>query len=228
MAEYSGTENLEVMAEAVNYNRYLASLILVNARPGDRVLDIGAGIGTFARELAARGYDVHCVEPDPVQAACITAAGLDVSTDVENIRDGTIDFIYTLNVLEHIEDDTAALRQWRAKLKPGGRILIYVPAFPVLFSSMDRKVGHFRRYTRAELESKVSASGFDVIESRYADSLGFLATLLYKAVGNDSGSVNRRALVAYDRVAFPLSRLGDRVFGRAFGKNVVLTATRAG
>ena len=227
MKGYSGTDNLEVMAEAVNYNRFLASLIRDQAREGDRIVDIGAGIGTFARQLTSGGYDVHCIEPDPLQAASIAAAGLKVSAGLESIADASIDFIYTLNVLEHIEDDRAALRQWCDKLRPGGRILIYVPAFPVLFSSMDRKVGHFRRYTRSELESKVSDSGFDVVESRYADSVGFLATLLYKAVGNDSGSINRRALVTYDRIAFPVSRLGDHLLGRAFGKNLLLRATRA-
>src|SRR5689334_21663708 len=99
------------------------------------------------------------------------------------------------------------------KLKKGGRLLVYVPAFQILFSSMDRKVGHVRRYTRQDLAEKVTAAGFRVVDNSYVDSIGFFVTLLYKLIGSDSGDINRKALIIYDRVLFPLSRLLDRVFG---------------
>ena len=97
------------------------------------------------------GYRVHCIEPDKRHASSLANAGLPVATTLEEIKDCSCDYIYSLNVLEHIEDDVMALRQWYQKLKPGGRILVYVPAFQLLYSSMDRKVGHFRRYTRRAL-----------------------------------------------------------------------------
>ena len=74
--------------------------------------------------------------------------------------DASFNYIYTLNVLEHIEDDAAALRSLHAKLTDGGKLLIYVPAFPVLYTSMDAKVGHVRRYTRDTLMTRVTAAGF--------------------------------------------------------------------
>jgi hypothetical protein len=79
------------------------------------------------------------------------------------------------------------------------------------FSAMDRKVGHWRRYRRGESADKVADAGFKIIASRYADSLGFLASLIYKWQGNDSGDINRGALKAYDRFVFPLSRPPGRV-----------------
>jgi hypothetical protein len=91
---------------------------------------------------------------------------------------------------------------------------------------MDKKVGHFRRYTRATLAARVRAAGFEVTRSEYVDSAGFLASLLFKAFGNDSGAINRGALLVYDRRVFPLSRLADRLCRRAFGKNVCLVARR--
>ena len=228
MSEFTGTENLEVMADAVNYNGFLVSLIHNEARPGERLVDFGAGIGTFARVLAAEGLQIHCIEPDSRQLARILESGLPASPDLTCLKDESVDLLYTLNVLEHIEDDIAALHACHEKIRPGGRILIYVPAFPILYSSMDKNVGHLRRYTRAELAEKISAAGFDVIKNEYVDSAGFLASLFFKVFGNDSGTINRGALLVYDRYVFPLSRLADRVFNRLFGKNVLLIARRPG
>jgi SAM-dependent methyltransferase len=227
MNVYEGAENLEVMASAVNYNQFLTQLILSRAKPGDRMLDFGAGIGTFANRVREAGYSVTCVEPDIAQADRVARSGIPVVGQLDQIVDHSVDYIYTLNVLEHIEDDVAALRELGQKLSPGGRILIYVPAFKILFSSMDRRVGHHRRYTLPGLRTAVEAAGLSVEQGRYADCLGFFATLVYKFFGDDSGQIDERALVAYDRIAFPLSRLADIVFGRFFGKNVFLVATRS-
>ena len=227
MNDYTGTENLEVMAEAVNYNRFLLSLIRAQARPGDRIADIGAGIGTFARALASEGHDITCVEPDPGQSRVIVDAGLPVVADAAALTDEGFDFIYSLNVLEHIDDDDAAAATWVRKLKPGGRMLIYVPAFQMLYSSMDRQVGHCRRYRRRSLAEVMRHAGLRVDRVRYADSAGFFATLAFKAVGNDSGAIDKRALVTFDRLVFPLSRLADKGLDRILGKNVVLTGVRA-
>ena len=226
MSEYSGTENLELMVEAVNYNAFLVSLIRNEARAGETVLDFGAGIGTFANALALNGHNVQCIEPDQRQRERILQAGLIAYEDIRNVSDQSVDLLYSLNVLEHIEDDVAALRACYEKMKPGGRVLIYVPAFQVLYSSMDKLVGHCRRYTRGDLGEKMHLAGFEVIKNEYVDSAGFLASLLFKAFGSDSGTINRKALIAYDRYAFPISRLLDRASNRLFGKNVLLLAQR--
>ncbi len=227
MSEYSGTENLEVMADAVNYNSFLVSLIQNEARPGEKVVDFGAGIGTFAKTIAGTGHAVHCIEPDLRQLARILESGLPASPDLAGFEDRSVDLLYTLNVLEHIENDVGVLQTCHQKIKPGGRILIYVPAFQILYSSMDKNVGHIRRYTRAELAEKVRLAGFDVVRNEYVDSAGFLASLLFKVFGNDSGTLHRGALITYDRYLFPLSRLADRIFNQLFGKNVFLIARRS-
>jgi hypothetical protein len=162
------------------------------------------------------------VEPDPGQAAVLSASGLAVFHSLDQVGDGSQDYIYALNVLEHIEDDRAALNRLYGKLKQGGSLLIYVPAFEILYSSMDRRVGHRRRYTRRGLEQLARNAGFRIVEARYADSLGFFASILYKWVGGGSGTINRRALLAYDRAIFPLSRVADGLLSRVFGKNVLL------
>ena len=223
---YTGLENLEVMREAENYNRYLQSLVETYAGAAKRVIDFGAGNGTFAIPCAAAGFDVTAVEPDDQLRAMLVRAGIAALADAEALPNEAFHYAYTLNVLEHIEADVEALRTLRTKLVPGGRLFVYVPAFPLLFTSMDAKVGHVRRYTRATLRASLSAAGFEIRTIRYADSLGFAATLLFKAIDDGRGDVNRRLLRLYDRLAFPVSRVLDALTHRWFGKNLLALALK--
>jgi len=223
---YSGIDNLEVMREAVNYNRFLVHLILKNVRSGYRIADFGAGSGTFAAPVRAAGHDVTCIEPDPSLGKHLSSLGFDVENDLEAIPDGSLDYLYSLNVLEHIAEDVKVIDLWSRKLRPGGRLLVYVPAFDLLFSAMDRKVGHFRRYRRARLVGLLQNAGLAIDRCRYVDSLGFPATLAYKLLGGSSGDVSLATLVLYDRIAFPLSRFFDFFLDQIGGKNLYAVATK--
>lgn len=225
--EYSGRDNLDVMAEAQNYNRYLTHLILHwFEKKNGHLVDFGAGGGTFAVQVAQAGFDVSCVETDPVLSDMLRRKGLRVESALDAVPDASLAGIYSLNVLEHIEDDDAILSLWHRKLAPGGRLLVYVPAFAVLFSSMDRKVGHHRRYRKSGLVRQIERAGFELDTVRYADSLGFLAALLYRLTDGGKGDINPRMLRIYDRWVFPVSRLLDLAFGRLFGKNVYARAVK--
>jgi SAM-dependent methyltransferase len=225
-AAYQGTDNLEVMAEARNYNRFLVALVMQHRGSARRAVDFGAGIGTLARRVRDLGLDVLCVEPDARQRETIRGSGMQVVGGLEDVADGSLEYVYSLNVLEHIADDAAALRLVARKLAPGGRLLVYVPAFQLLFTSMDRKVGHYRRYRRGQLEALAVGAGLTVTSSRYADSLGLFATLAYKLVGSAGGDLDRRSIVAFDRLVFPVSRLLDRAVDRLWGKNAYVVAVK--
>src|SRR5262252_67833 len=146
--EYPGISVLEVMVEAKNYNHYLASLIDIHLQLNFRVLDFGAGAGTFALPLLRRGVELTCVETDATLGARLRDAGATVVVGLDDIPDESMDLIYTLNVLEHISDDAAAVRALSTKLKSGGTLLVYVPAFEILYSLFDAEIGHLRRYRR--------------------------------------------------------------------------------
>jgi SAM-dependent methyltransferase len=228
--EYTGTSHLEVMHEALKYNSFLVSLILNRTQSPQKMLDIGAGLGTLAEKIREAGHTVVCMEPDAQQAARLKAKGFEVHTSLDDLPDESFDWIYAFNVLEHIADDRQALKAWSMKLKKhnrgGGGMLIYVPAFEILFSSMDREVGHFRRYRKKDLTEKIRQAGLSpAANARYADSLGFWAALLYKLI-NKSGRINRKNLLFYDRYCFPLSRIGDRLLDKLFGKNVFVIAEK--
>lgn len=222
---YSGRDNLEAMKQATRYNAFLVNLIRSHAA-GKRVLDHGAGAGTFARPVAAGGANVVCMEPDDGLRDALAQSGLEITASLADIEEGSVDYAYTLNVLEHIRDDGQAITELYRCLKPGGRLLVYVPAFQVLYSQMDTHVGHFRRYRRKPLVKLLEAAGFEVMSARYVDSLGFFATLVYKLIGDKSGGVSPGSVAFYDSVVFPVSRVIDVLTLGSFGKNLAVVAAR--
>jgi len=225
---YSGVENLEIMQEARNYNRYLLDTVRKHAPNSGRIVDFGAGNGEFIVPMCALGFDVTAVEPDELLRGRLLEKGVRAVDGPQQLPDGSLAYVYTLNVLEHIEDDVAALRQLHSKLAARGSLFIYVPAFPILYTSMDARVGHVRRYTRATLVASVRSAGFVVEQVTYVDSIGFFAALLFKLTANKDGKVGRTAVKLYDRLIFPLSRAMDLVARHWFGKNLLLVARKPG
>ena len=222
---YSGRDNLEAMKQATRYNDFLVKLVRTNAI-GNTVLDHGAGAGTFAKPIARAGKRVLCMEPDEGLREELADSGLDVAASLEDVETQSIDSAYTLNVLEHIEDDAGAVAELYRCLRPGGRLFVYVPAFEVLFSQMDRHVGHFRRYRRPALVALLQDAGFAVSSAHYVDSIGFLATLVYRLIGDRSGSVSPGQVAFYDSIVFPVSRVVDFVVAGSVGKNLAVVATK--
>ena len=218
--EYTGLEILQILQEARNYNRYLADLCERAAGQTRDALDFGAGIGTFAELIRDRGFAVRCVEADAHLAERLRHNGFETFIDLSSIADSSTDYVYTLNVFEHIEDDRSVLQTLAAKLRLGGRLLVYVPAFEFLWSALDDRVQHHRRYTRTTLRDLLTSAGLQVEECRYADSLGYLAALLFKLAGNREGNLSPTAVRAYDRFAMPFSIALDKVACRFLGKNV--------
>ena len=217
--QYSGVDILESLESAHNYNDYLTRLIRGSAESTD-LIDFGAGIGTFSKRLRTAGYNVKCVEPDPVQRRRLEEQGFDTFENITAVADNSASFVFSLNVFEHIRDDSVALREIRQKLKSGGVLLIYVPAFACLWTWLDEKVCHHRRYTKKTLRRLVEQEGFVVEDARYADSLGFIATFVFRLLNKNVSALTATSISFYDKWLFAPSRVLDRLFGRWFGKNV--------
>jgi SAM-dependent methyltransferase len=213
------------MEEAVHYNRFLISELARWAAGLHQVLDFGAGNGRFALALRERGIEVAAVEPDPVLAESIRARGVPAFAGLEELGERRVDGIYSINVLEHLEDDRSVLSAFRHRLGSGGRLFLYVPAFPILFSANDARVGHLRRYRHRELVARVREAGFEIERARHVDSLGFAAGLAYRLFGRRDGGLDPAKVRLYDAAVFPLSRRLDRLCDRFIGKNLLLRAT---
>jgi hypothetical protein len=130
------------------------------------------------------------------------------------------DTIIYVNVLEHIEDDAGELEKVYETLAAGGHCLIFVPAFMSLYGAFDEKVGHFRRYTKNELEEKAGRAGFKVVKSRYFDFAGIFPWYIkYKLLKLDS--LKGGAVTAYDKFAVPVTKQFERFLKFPAGKNIL-------
>jgi len=167
-----------------------------------------------------------CLEHEPALMAMLQAAGFVLYESLESIAPESLYGIYTLSVLEHIENYREILSSLHDCIRPGGQLYIYVPAFQSLFSAMVQKVGHVRRYLLTKLVGKYQKATSKVMAGGYVDILGFLASLAYRMLGTGDGTLNGNTVRLYDRYVFPMSRMLDTLTSHYFGKNVWVHARR--
>lgn len=225
--QYTGDDYLAALENAKNYNAYIASEIAKFLRNEDeKIIDFGAGTGMLARIVQAKtGKCIQCLEPADNLQSFHPNGTLKSLQEVDN---GAVDFIYSSNVLEHIQDDKAIIADMERVLRHGGRLVLYLPAFSYLFSAMDRKVGHYRRYNKRMIKALFDGGSWTIKKLRYVDCLGFPGTLWFKAFGPRGGEFRRTPLLFYDRAVFPLSRALDIATGGIlFGKNILACAEKA-
>jgi SAM-dependent methyltransferase len=229
--QFGFSEHLETGRAADNYNRWIAEQFTPYV--GERVLEVGCGVGTLSEHWVDRtafvGIDTEaeCIEKCAQRFADrpgarfvhdrVGAAGW-----VQRWAEHRPDTIVAVNVLEHIRDDLEALRGWRDILRAngGGHICIFVPAFEFAYSAFDRRYGHYRRYTKESLRDKLLDAGLDLEALRYFNLPGLLAWWSTFVLLRRTGSVPAE-LGLYDRVIVPLTRRIERLFPPPFGNSVV-------
>ena len=219
--QYRGHDILDLLKEARNYNRWLTDQVIAAKPPGaTKIVDLGAGRGTFAEMLRARGLEIICVEPDRENQIILHERGFSVHPMIDQEEPESIGYVYTLNVLEHVPADEELVRAVFSRLCSGGRLFIFVPAFPILWSRLDDYVEHQLRYRRAPMVAMIRRVGFILERARYADCLGFFAALLFGR--GAEVEISPRSIWLYDRLLFPVSRFLDPVLGQFFGKNLAV------
>ena len=229
---YEG-QDLEALADMPNYTRWL----LTPFRPhlGGRVIEVGAGIGNVSTRWVDDAREALLVEPAAnlhvtlaerlggrphVRTACALLEEIDPA-----LLTLPFDSALMVNVLEHIEDDANTLGRLHQLLAPEGRLLLFVPALPFLYGSLDALVHHCRRYTAASLRAVVESAGFEVEALRYCDALGILPWLvmgrLLKRRRFDAGGVH-----LYDRLGVPLTALVEDRIVPPLGKSLWCVARK--
>jgi SAM-dependent methyltransferase len=233
--DYAGPE-LVAMAEARNYYRWI--LGRCRGQIGRVVLEHGAGIGTLSELLLTESIEKLLVlEPAenllPALRARLTSwgdrvevIGSTLEDAVDHLQSRAIDTVISVNVLEHIERDVATLQAMWKILIDGGRVMVFVPALPWLYGSMDRTFGHVRRYRKEELCGKLRQSGFEVVECRFFNLLGIASWAF-------TGRILRRptldpAMVRfYDRFVIPVVSRVETLSRPPIGQNLLVVARKA-
>lgn len=147
------------------------------------VLDVGCGSGRNMRLLSRYADCVVGLDRSPVALRLAAQEGLPtMRADAKAIPlpDGSVDLLSALDVLEHLEDDLAALREFRRVLKPEGLLLVAVPAYRFLWSEHDEALMHRRRYIASELHARLNRCGFRLIKRSYAVFFAFCPIVAYR------------------------------------------------
>jgi SAM-dependent methyltransferase len=230
---YSGRE-LDALAEARNYYDWISGRFAPYL--GERIVEAGAGIGTFTAHLLARAPGARVLALEPAEnnhphLARRFAGDLRVTVRHgyldETVEAGAADSVVAVNVMEHVEDDGAFLRAAFRALAPGGHVLLFVPALPALFGTLDRAVDHWRRYTRAGLLRRLHEAGLVPVDVRYMNLPGVAAWWL-------AGKVLRRTTVSardartYDRWVVPWVRAVESRIAPPLGQSLLAVARRPG
>lgn len=173
-------------------SRILLTLLEPRLAPGARVLDAGCGTGLLLSQLPEglrlAGLDLS---PRALEHAARRLPGAELRPgslpgDL-SFTEASMDWILLTDVLEHVEDDAAALAALARLLAPGGRLLLTVPAFPFLWTRHDTEHGHFRRYTRARLRARLQEAGFTIERLTFYNTLLFPAVLAVRALKRITG-----------------------------------------
>jgi glycosyltransferase involved in cell wall biosynthesis len=180
-----GSQILARLARAPRFNAWMADFI----RPycGQSILEIGSGVGNLTQALIPRrryvASDVNPLYLETLGALTkdrpyLSARYCDVTDLASFPQDGRFDTLICLNVLEHVDSDRQALQNIRSVIESTGRAIVLVPQGPWNFGTLDRVLGHQRRYTRETLTRLAAEGGFEVVELREFNRIGTLAWLL--------------------------------------------------
>ncbi len=163
-------------------------LPLVEQLPVGRVIEVGCGSGALLRELAQRGHECLGLEtsPDAVEVAGQMLSGFPKAQVLAKAGadwDGTADLLMAFEVLEHIENDHGALKDWVRWLKPGGKVVLSMPAHMAMWSQRDAWAGHYRRYGKTDMVKLAEAAGLTIDK---LECYGFPLSNLTHWLGNVS------------------------------------------
>jgi len=218
---------LEGLATAVNHRRWFVELAIPYL--GDHPIEVGSGLGDYALEWAPHFDRFTATEADPDRLVELKERlHGHPSIDVRELllpTDEVADYsaAVSYNVLEHIEDHVGALKSMATLVRPGGRIILIVPAFMFAMSPVDIATGHVRRYTKKTMRAAMEEAGLQIEKLHYANALGligyYMATSVFKLTPKEGPMVK-----FYDRLVLPVTKGAESLVRPPFGQSVFVVA----
>lgn len=232
--DQEGLETLETIAKAHRFNRWMYETVAKQLIPGN-VLEVGSGIGNISREFLNAGYELTVSDIRENYCGYLeenleSFANLDDIVRLDLVHPdfeqeyadslGKFDNLFALNVIEHIEDDVLALKNCKKLLRPGGRMVILVPAYQFLYNTFDENLYHFRRYTRNSMKEVFQKSGFSISSAFHFNFIGIFGWFF-------SGSILKKETIPsgqmdlYNKLV-PVFRIIDQIVLKQVGLSVVV------
>lgn len=221
-------QTLESMNQAVWYNQWTLKKFAKYLK-GD-ILEVGCGIGNFTNSLTKYGYvfaiDINnnYLEAFDLPENKGKAGYGDIEKGEYFFTKQNFDSIVCLNVLEHIENDERALTNLLNLLKPGGTLILLIPAHPFLYGAIDKSIGHFRRYMKKGLSSKMEKIGFTIIQGRRINFLGAIGWFVAGKIFNES-KVEDKKIKIFNLLA-PLFLTIEDIVEPPFGTSILIIAKK--
>lgn len=229
-----GLQTLETLADAYRFNQWMFQSIQPFIQAGE-ILEIGSGIGNISRFFLEKNYPIYLsdIRSHYCQALSEQYAGHPTLKGISQIDLVAPDFeasypallgrfanIYSLNVIEHIEDDYQAIRNCAKLLKPKGKLIILVPAYPWLYNRFDKELYHYRRYTHEMMASCFETGGFNITDSFHLNAVGILGWFVSGALLRHK-TIPSYQMSLYERLV-PYIKQVDKLVASQVGLSLVM------
>tara|TARA_B100001564_G_scaffold344216_1_gene341562 strand:- start:3221 stop:3898 length:678 start_codon:yes stop_codon:yes gene_type:complete len=214
---------LESMEVAYNYNKYVFNKILSEIS-GNQILDYGAGFGLFCKFLQEENKNIYALEINEEALKVLKERNI-ASFNKFNHIDIKFSEITSLNVLEHVDDDSKILNQISNLLQIDGKIILYLPASMLVWTELDEIVNHKRRYTKKSIESLALETNLHIEKIYYVDFIGWITLLISKALRLKI-NFSPKKIEIYDKLIFKHFSFLDKIFSKIIGKNILIVLSK--
>src|SRR5919108_817626 len=237
---YEGHANLELISGNHRFNEWMYRQVITRIKEKMmNILEVGSGLGTFSEKIIrdmqpSSHVTLTDISDSYIQAlkdrysahrnVSVSRMDLNNREDYNRIGYEKYDLIIALNVLEHIKDDQLALHELYKVLKKDGMLVILVPCHKFLFNVIDTNVGHFRRYTKKELQAKISQTNFNVQLMYYFNILGIVGWYFNGNIFKNA-EINPIASKWFDRMV-PLLDYVERITFHKIGLSLICYLTK--
>ncbi len=222
MTNYPGKE-LELFDKANFWRTYL--YFFINKFIGTKVLEVGAGIGSFSKIYFKRNKEIVLSEIDEFNFTTIKRKFekhnniLSINKLTKDIK-GSFDTIMYLSVLEHIDDDKKEIKEAINKLEDSGHLIICVPAHNYMYSNFDREIGHHRRY-EIDFFKNLKLTDAKIKKIYFIDSCGYFLYFFNKLIFKKEVYPTKLKIFVWDKIFIPISLILDFFLFYKIGKNII-------
>jgi len=232
-----GLETLQIISDAVKFNDWMYETIEPFCQ--GKILEIGSGIGNISERFISNNQDITLSEirinyrtflsdkfPLPAKEGKIVDLDLvhPQFTEIYKSLLNSYDTVFALNVVEHIKDDKTAIKNCNLLLKPGGTLIILVPAFQTLYNYLDKELYHYRRYTKQSLKSLFQINDIKISKSFYFNAAGIPAWFV-------SGRLQKNKTIPKGQMNFfntlvPIFKMIDMLVMKQVGLSAICIGTK--